>query len=86
MILASEARELAGPTIRERVEALEPLIRAAAEKKQRQIILHDWWANVGYEGGAAWKEAEKILKEFGYTLEFFYEERQFVDMYAIVRW
>lgn len=86
MITAAEARELAGPTIRERVEALEPLIRAAAEKKQREIILHDWWANVGYERGAAWKEAEKILKEFGYTLDFFYEELQFVNMYAIVRW
>lgn len=47
MITAAEAREMAGPTIRERVESLDPLIRAAAEKGKREIILHDWWANVG---------------------------------------
>ena len=48
--------------------------------------MHDWWANIGYERKQSWKEAEKILKEFGYTLDFFYEELQFVNMYAIVRW
>ena len=86
MITSAEAREMAGPTIRERVEALDPLIRAAAEKGKREIILHDWWANVGYARGKEWKEAEKLLKEIGYTLDFFYEESQFVNMYAIVRW
>lgn len=55
MITAAEAREMAGPTIRERVEALDPLIRAAAEKGKREIILHDWWANVGYARGKEWK-------------------------------
>lgn len=46
MITAAEAREMAGPTIRERVEALDPLIRAAAEKGKHEIILQIGRAHV----------------------------------------
>lgn len=85
-ITAHEARELAGPTVEERVAAVYPLIREAAEKKQRRVALHDWWANEGYAKSKDYKQACMILEGEGYTVRFFYEERQFVDMYTIVEW
>ena len=85
-ITAHEARELAGPTVQERVDAVYPLIRKAAEEKRREIHLHDWWANSEYGGTKDYKQACDILRADGYTVEFFYEERQFVDMYTVVKW
>ena len=85
-ITAHEARELAGPTVQERVDAVYPLIRRAAEEKHRHVTLHDWWANAGYGGTKDYKQACDILRADGYTVEFFYEERQFVDMYTVVKW
>jgi hypothetical protein len=85
-ITAQEARELAGPTVQERVDAVYPLIRKAAEAKQREVHLHDWWAQSGYSGTHEYKQAVMILEGDGYKVEFFYEERQFVDMYTVVKW
>jgi len=85
-ITAQEARELAGPTVQERVDAVYPVIREAAEKGKRWIVLHDWWANEGYSGSAEYKQACMILEGDGYKVKFFYEERQFVDMYTLVEW
>lgn len=85
-ITAQEARKLAGPTVQERVDEVYPLIREAAENGQRSIALHGWWANEGYSGSADWKQACKILEDDGYQVKFFYEERQFVDMYTVVEW
>ena len=85
-ITAHEARELAGPTVQERVDAVYPLIRKAAEEKHRHVTLHDWWANEGYSRTKDYKQACDILCAGGYTVEFFYEERQFVDMYTVVKW
>jgi hypothetical protein len=87
-ITAAEARELAGPIVQERVEAVYPLIREAAEKKQRRLALHSaFWVNGGYSESKEWKEACELLRKDGFTVSFFYyEERQFVDMYTIVEW
>ena len=85
-ITAKEARELAGPSVQDRVDEVYLLIREAAEKKLRKIYLHDWWKNQGYGGTKDYKQACAILRADGYTVEFFYEERQFVDMYTIVEW
>jgi hypothetical protein len=85
-ITAHEARELAGPTVQERVDAVYPLIRKAAEEKHRHVTLNAWWANSGYGGTKDYKQACDILRADGYTVEFFYEERQFVDMYTVVKW
>ncbi len=86
-ITAQEARELAGPTVQERVDAVYPLIRKAAEEKKREVHLHGWWAHGGYSGDTPdWKQACDILRQDGYTVDFFYEERQFVDMYTVVKW
>ena len=87
MIKASEAIQLAGPTIQERVELLSPLIEAAAKLKKRSINVHDsFWVNEGYSQTKDYKAACKILHDLGYKTEFFYEERQFVNMYTIVSW
>jgi hypothetical protein len=85
-ITAAEARRLAGPTVQERVDEVYPLIREAAEKGKRSIALHDWWANEGYSKTVEYKLACRILEDDGYTVDFFYEERQFVDMYTVVKW
>jgi len=91
MITAQQARELAGPTFDERVEeqlefAYEQ-IKTAAEKKNRKTILtSDFWTRGGYSGTDEYKAAVKQLEELGYTVRFFYEELQFVNMYTIVEW
>ncbi|WP_456281643.1 hypothetical protein M1D55_19570 [Cupriavidus sp. JZ107] len=92
-LTAAEARDIAGPTVTERVDAALDVIRAAAEKKQRQVSLHgDFWANGGYGSDRSttlarqYDEAVKQLKALGYKVRFFYEERRFVDMYTIVEW
>jgi len=90
---AAEAREIAGPTPVERVDAALDKIRAAAENKKRTVALHDdFWVNGGYGSDRStllakqYDEAVKQLKELGYKVSFFYEERQFVDMYTVVEW
>ena len=86
-ITAEEARKLAGPTVQERVDEVYPLIREAAEKGGRRIHLHgQFWASEGYSGTNEYKQAKMILEGDGYKVKFFYEERQFVDMYTIVEW
>jgi hypothetical protein len=86
-ITAAEARELAGPTVPERVETVYGLIRAAAEAKRRSVDLHgEFWANQGYSATSEWQEACRLLEADGYTVGFVYEERQFVSMYTEVKW
>lgn len=86
-LTAAEARELAGPTIEERVNAALLEIKEAAENKKRSVCLHsDFWTQGGYHETPDWNEAVKQLKDLGYDVEFFYEERQFVDMYTWVKW
>lgn len=73
-ITAAEARELAGPTPQERVDAVYPQIREAAGKGRRSIrIGGDFWAHEGYGGTAAYKEAVRLLEADGYTVEFYYD-------------
>lgn len=88
MITAKQAKEWAGPTPRERVEAIMPMIEAAAKKREREIHLHeDFWVNEGYSGTPAYKQATKILEELGYKVDFYYNDgSQFADIYTIVKW
>lgn len=91
MITAKEARDLAGPTFEERVEEQLELvyeqIKTAAEKKNRKTLLtSDFWTRGGYNNSNEYKAAVKKLEELGYTVKFFYEEYQFVNMYTIVEW
>lgn len=90
-LTAAQAREIAGQTMEERVNiAVEGAlidIRAAAEKKHRDVHLYgDPWVHGGYSDTPEYKAACKALRDLGYTVEFFYEERQFVNMYTVVKW
>lgn len=86
-ITAEEARELAGPTVQDHVETAYKLIRTAAEKKQHHVDLKsDFWASGGYKKDKEYLEAVSILEKDGFRVWFFYEEKQFVDMYTIVEW
>lgn len=86
-ITAAEARRLAGPTVQERVDEVYPLIREAAEKGKRFVTLRDsFWVNDGYSKTKEYQQACMILEGDGYKVSFFYEERQFVNMYTTVEW
>lgn len=86
-ITAKEARELAGPTVEEHVEAAFEEIRKAATEKKRRVALHGpFWTNGGYGRTNDYKEACKLLEKEGFEVEFYYEEKQFVDMYTVVKW
>jgi hypothetical protein len=85
-ITADQARYLAGPSVQERVDEVYPLIREAAMAKKRLVVLHGWWADSGYGGTKDYKAACKLLEADGFKVRFFYEERQFVDMYTVVEW
>jgi hypothetical protein len=44
------------------------------------------WIRGGYNHTEDWKAARKILMDLGYTVEFYYNESQFVDMYTLIKW
>ena len=86
-ITAEEARKLSGITAEEYADGAFELIRIAASGGKRKITLHgEFWERGGYSGTPEWKQACKILEDAGFEVRFFYEERQFVDMYTIVEW
>jgi hypothetical protein len=88
MITAKEARGLAGPTVQERVDELEPLIKEAALEKKRHINLHDtFWVHEGYSGTKEYQQAVMLLEGMGYKVSFYYKEHSIaVDMYTVVEW
>ena len=85
-ITAEEARKLVGPSVQDHVDAVYLLIRKAAAEKRRSVHLsgEDIWTRGGYSTTPEWEEACAILRADGYTVTFFCEERQFVDMYKVV--
>lgn len=91
MLTAKEARKLAGvpdeDAIKEAVEiALDRIEHEARSNKRVAKIRHHFWVNEGYSRTTQYAAACKQLTDLGYKVEFFYEERQFVDMYTIVSW
>jgi peptidoglycan/xylan/chitin deacetylase (PgdA/CDA1 family) len=90
-ITAAEARKIAGPTdeeiINDNLNYAYGRIREAADKKARRALLtNDFWTHGGYESSKNWKQAVKTLEEDGFKVTFFYEERQFVNMYTVAEW
>ena len=85
---AHEARKLAGvDDIQEEVDNVIPMIVKAATDKLREVRLHSgFWTNGGYSRTLEWNDACNRLRQMGYEVTFFYEERQFVDMYTVVKW
>ena len=86
-ITAAEAKSLAGLTIEERVDLVFDQIREAATKRKRELHLtDDFWSRGGYSETPEWKKAKQLLTAEGFKVDFFYEEKQFVNMYTLVKW
>ena len=89
---AEEARKIAGPSTQEiviaAVDDAMKAIKAAAERKERKVSLHGFWAEGGYspKPGDAYSRAKAELEGLGYKVSFYYKELQFVDLYTIVEW
>lgn len=91
-LTAEKARQIVGSpqvekSVQDHVDDALKLIEACATKKKRVAALHgDFWAHEGYSKTASYMEAVKTLEDLGYGVEFFYEDRQLVDMYTTVKW
>lgn len=86
VITAEEARKLSVDIVEEQLEVAYDKIRSAAERKQKNVQLHNWWADEGYRGSADYKRAVEHLRANGFTVDFYYSESQFVSMYTVVTW
>lgn len=94
MISAEEARALAGPSIDEQVgghlNVISDHIRKAATAKSREVILREdpycYWLYGQLLHGSVADKVVHELRENGYIVELFYEERQLVDIGLRIRW
>ena len=94
MITANEARKLAGPTVKEMVDDIFPVIERAAKEKRRYLRTGwdyeeypELWINGGYSKSKEWLEAVKILEGLGFKVKFYYSDGSFaVDMYTLIEW
>jgi hypothetical protein len=87
LLTAAEARKLSGLTPREHVELVLKNVEQLAKDGKRIYRVHDdFWVNGGYSKTTDYQEAVAILEELGYKVSFFYEERQFVNMYTVIEW
>ena len=93
-LTAEQARELAGPTVEERVDKILVRIEELAKAKQRSLKT-GWdykedkklWIDEGYGQTENWRKAKKILTDLGYTVSFHYDDScYFVDMYTVIKW
>jgi len=88
-ITAEEAREISGPTIEERISKVYELIKekAGGEKDNREVWLTSkFWTESGYSRNEDYKALKEHLESNGFKVDFFYEERQFVNMYVTIKW
>ena len=87
-ITADMARELAGVVdIEKDMEFAYNAIEQSAKTGGRTVILRsDLFSQGGLNCVKEWLKAVDELRTAGYAVEFFYEERQFVDMGTKVSW
>jgi hypothetical protein len=87
-ITAEEARQLSGLSIEEKVDVVFELIRKTATLKERNIKLnHDnLWKTGGYSRSPDWLKACRILKDVGFTVDYYFSEDQTSVSYTIVSW
>lgn len=83
-ITAKRARDLAGPTIEEEIDAVYARIKAAAENKERSVELYDW-ATEGYLNTEKYNALKKELTGSGFEVELCFGERE-ADTCVIVKW
>lgn len=93
MITAEQARKLTPRSLESKLEILSATIERLAKMGQRSCRTGwehkedlDLWVNGGYSKTEEWARAKAILEEYGYKVDFFYEEKQFVNMYTIIEW
>lgn len=96
-LTAGKARVLAGVPddefVEQAVDRLLVTIEGLAKKGERKcrtgyqhVSDADLWVNGGYSPTPTYKLAVEKLQALGFKVSFFYEERQFVDMYTLVEW
>jgi hypothetical protein len=92
-LTAAQAREIAGPTVSEKVDALLEKIREFAEQKKRSIKIGrdncpdtNFWVQGAYKDHDDYHQAKRELEALGYKVEFYYEEKQFVDIFLEISW
>ena len=87
-ITADMARELAGVVdIEKDMEFAYNAIKQSAKTGGRTVILrNELFSQGNYNIDKKWLKAIDELRTAGFTVEFFYEERQFVDMGTKVSW
>lgn len=91
---AAEARELAGPTLDEKVDCLLESIKEAAQNEKRVLRTgwdytkhKDLWIDGGYNQTEEWKKACDILQRLGFEVQFYYNDGSMaVDMYTVIKW
>jgi len=85
---AKDARELAGPTIEERVDDVLIEIEKAARDKKRELRLYDdFWTKGSYYTKDDYLKACKLLEDLGYDIFLDYDDGcQFANVCTIVRW
>lgn len=90
MLSAKEARELSGPSADDYLVEIEKLIKAAAVDKKREVLIRSepyaYWLYRREDLGEEPRKAIEALKKAGYTVDFHYQENQFVDMALVIRW
>lgn len=86
-ITAVEARLLAGPKAIDHVNEVFPLIRKAATERNHSVkVRSEFWAQEGYKATPMFNEAVKILSDYGFKVDYFYIEKQFVDCGVEIKW
>jgi len=94
LITAEEARNLAGPSLEDKIESLSKTIEALAKEGRRSCrtaydhrLDGDLWEDGAYHKINEWKRAKEILEHHGYKVMFYYDcGGQFVDMYTLIEW
>ena len=90
LITAEEAKELAGGSVDEHLEAISKLIREEAIKKKAFVIIRatpyaDWMYSTQKKDSIADLVIRELIK-VGYKVTLHYEEHQFVDMGLKISW
>lgn len=94
IVTAEEARNLSGPSLEDKIEALSKTIESLAKKGNRRCRTgydhkpdDDLWVYGGYNKTSDWKRAKVLLELHGYKVTFYYHDGgQFVDMYTLIEW
>lgn len=86
-ITAEEARKLSGPITTDLLKEAYAAIRLSAKEGKTSVNLTgSFWVTDGYTRTPQWNKIKSILEQDGFIVTFFYEERQFVNMYTVISW